>query len=78
MPYLDTTGAACLDQVRGDLEREDIAMVLAAAKGPVRAMLDRAGQAGRITPPRMFPSVAAAVEELAKTGPFGLPFPAAK
>jgi len=78
MPYMDTTGAACLDQVRGDLEREGIAMVLAAAKSPVRAMLDRASQAGRITPPRMFPSIAAAVEELAKTGPFGLPFPAAK
>ncbi len=46
---------------------------VAAAKGPVRAILDRAALAGRIAPERMFPTVAAAVEELTKTGHFGLP-----
>jgi SulP family sulfate permease len=69
MPYLDTTGAATLDQVRGDLEREGITMAFAAAKSPVRTMLDRTGLAGRVGRDRMFPSVAAAAEALVKVRP---------
>jgi MFS superfamily sulfate permease-like transporter len=66
MPYLDTTGAAVLDQVRADLEQAGITMAVASAKTPVRAMLDRAGLAGQIAPVRIFPTVAAAVEALGK------------
>jgi high affinity sulfate transporter 1 len=69
IPYLDTTGAACLEQVCGDLEAEGIAMAVAAAKSPVRTMLDRTGLAGRIGPDRMFPTVAAAVEALSRATP---------
>ena len=69
MPLLDTTGAASLDQVCGDLKNEGIAMAVAAAKSQVRGMLDRTGLAGRIGPDRMFPTVAAAVEALSKVTP---------
>jgi len=64
MPFLDTTGVANLDRVRGDLEAESIALAVAADKGPVRSMLERTGLAGRIGSDRMFPTVASAVEAL--------------
>lgn len=69
IPYLDTTGAACLEQVCGDLEAQGIAMAVAAAKSPVRTMLDRTGLVGRIGPGRMFSTVAAAVEVLSRATP---------
>lgn len=69
MPYVDTTGVASLDRVRGDLERDGIVLGIAAAKGPVRAMFDRSGLAGRIGPDRMFPTVAAAVKALVSAAP---------
>jgi len=64
MPYLDTTGAAVLDQVRSELEQKGIILAVAEAKSPVRAMLDRTGLARRIGSDRMFPAVHAAVETL--------------
>jgi len=69
IPYLDTTGAASMDQLRSDLKDEGIAMALAAAKSPVRTMLDRTGLAGRIGSDRMFPTVASAVEALSRATP---------
>jgi len=69
MPQLDTTGAAVLDDLRSDLEAAGIAMAVAAAKSPVRGMLERTGFAGRIGGGRMFPSVHAAVVALRKIGP---------
>jgi len=69
MPYLDTTGAAVLDRVRGDFERDGITLAVAAAKSPVRAMLERTGLAQRIGPDRMFPTVPGAVEALGKVQP---------
>ena len=69
MPYLDTTGAASLDRVRGDLEAEGIAVAVAAAKSPVRTMLERTGLAGRIGPDRMFQTVDSAIEALTKAAP---------
>jgi len=69
MPFLDTTGAAILDQVCDDLKTEGIAMVIAAAKGPFRAMLDRTGFTGRIGPERMFLTVESAIEVLSKQTP---------
>ena len=69
MPFLDTTGAAGLDQACGDLEAKGIAVAVAAAKSPVRTMLDRTGLAGRIGPDRMFPTVASAVEAISKVTP---------
>jgi high affinity sulfate transporter 1 len=68
IPYLDTTGAAVLDQVCGELEREGITPAVAAAKSPVRAMLDRTGLAVRVGPGRIFPTVHSAVEALGKIG----------
>lgn len=66
MPHLDTTGAASLDQVCGDLEAAGIAIAIAAAKTQVRAMLERTGLAARIGASRMFPTVESAVEALSK------------
>jgi high affinity sulfate transporter 1 len=68
MSYLDTTGAAVLDQVCDELEREGITVAVAAAKSPVRTMLERTRLAQRIGPDRMFPTVHSAVEALRKTG----------
>jgi MFS superfamily sulfate permease-like transporter len=64
MPLLDTTGAATLDQVCGDLDAEGIALAVASAKSQVRGMLDRSGVAARIGSSRMFPSVASAADAL--------------
>ncbi|MBZ5537944.1 MAG: sulfate permease [Acidobacteriia bacterium] len=69
MPLLDTTGAASLDQVCGELEEKGIAMAVAAAKSPVRTMLDRTGLAERIGVDRMFPTVESAVEALVRATP---------
>ncbi len=69
MPNLDTTGAAVLDDLRNDLEAAGIAMAVAAAKSPVRGMLERTGFAGRIGADRMFSSVHAAAATLRKAEP---------
>jgi MFS superfamily sulfate permease-like transporter len=64
IPFLDTTGAACLDQVCSDLEAGGIMTAIAEAKSPVRTMLERTGLTDRIGTERMFATVAAAVENL--------------
>jgi SulP family sulfate permease len=64
MPLLDTTGAASLDQVCSDLDDQGIALAVAAAKSPVRNMLDKTGLAARIGNERMFATVQEAVEAL--------------
>ena len=69
IPYLDTTGAASLEQVLGDLKAEGIAIAVAAAKSPVRAMFERTGLAGRIGADRMFLTLESAVETLTKATP---------
>jgi MFS superfamily sulfate permease-like transporter len=69
IPYLDTTGASSLDQVCGDLEDKGIVMAVAAAKSPVRTMLDRTGLVERIGSNRMFPTVASAVDALSRATP---------
>lgn len=70
MPFLDTTGAASLDHVRAELEEKGITLAVAAAKSPVRTMLDRTGLGGRIGPDRMFLTVASAVEALVRATPW--------
>jgi MFS superfamily sulfate permease-like transporter len=69
MPQLDTTGAASLEQVCGDLDAAGVEMAVAGAKSPVRAMLERTGLAMRIRPDRMFPTVESAVEALSRSTP---------
>jgi high affinity sulfate transporter 1 len=64
MPYLDSTGAASLEQVFGDFEDEGITPAIASAKSPVRTMLDRTGLTERIGPERMFISIESAVNSL--------------
>ena len=68
MPYMDTTGAASLDQVRVELKTRGIVMAIAAAKGPVRDMLGRTGLAGQVGAHRLFASVDDAVEAFTNTG----------
>jgi high affinity sulfate transporter 1 len=69
MPLMDTTGAASLDQVCGDLAAEGITTAVAAAKSHVRTILDRTGLTGRIGPDRMFPTVESAIEALSRATP---------
>jgi MFS superfamily sulfate permease-like transporter len=64
VPLLDTTGAASLDQICGDLHDKGIEMAVASAKTQVRTMLDRTGLVERIGSDRMFPTVESAVEVL--------------
>ncbi len=64
IPYLDTTGAACLEQVRTELEATGITLAVAAAKNDVRNMLSRTGIAERIGHERMFHTLEAAVQAL--------------
>jgi len=64
MPYLDTTGAATLDDLRGILKRQGIGVAIAAAKSGVRSMLDKTGLTGRIGADRMFHTITPAVEAL--------------
>ena len=54
MPTIETTPKAA----------EGTTLAVAAAKSPVRSMLDRAGLTRRIGPDRMFPTVESAVEAL--------------
>ena len=61
MPLVDTTGAASLDELRAELDERGIVFAIAAAKAPVRAMLDRTGLTQRIGAARLFPTVESAV-----------------
>jgi MFS superfamily sulfate permease-like transporter len=64
MPFVDTTGAASLDQVCVDLKAQGITMAIAEAKSQVRTMLDKTGLAAQIGPGLMFSTVELAVEAL--------------
>jgi MFS superfamily sulfate permease-like transporter len=73
IPQLDSTGAACLDDVRDELESKGVALVVAAARSPIRGMLERTGLAAKLGPGRMFPTVGLAVEALRAERPGGAP-----
>jgi high affinity sulfate transporter 1 len=61
MPIVDSTGAAILQEMRDELGRRGIELVLAEAKTPVRAMLEKTGLAEDMGPERMFPTIEGAV-----------------
>ena len=63
---LDTTGAASLDRLCGDLQDQGVAIAVAGAKSAVRTMLQKTGLADRIGPDRMFPTLEAAVDALSE------------
>jgi MFS superfamily sulfate permease-like transporter len=65
MPSIDTTGAHSLDLVCNNLESQGIKLVVAAAKGSVRTMLERTGLLNRIGQEHVFPTLQMAVETLA-------------
>ncbi len=67
MLHLDTTGAASLHQLCGELETEGITVAIAAEKHMVRAMLGKSGLADRFGPGRMFITVDAGVEALTRS-----------
>lgn len=67
MPIVDTTGAAVLGEVREELGRSGIEFVLAEARAPVRAMLERTGLDEQIGRDRMFPTIETAVAGLTST-----------
>jgi high affinity sulfate transporter 1 len=64
MPFVDTTGVAAIDALCADFRDAGISFAVAAAKSPVRAMLERSGLSKKIGADRMFPTVAAAAEGL--------------
>jgi high affinity sulfate transporter 1 len=64
MSLIDTTGAASLVELSEELADRGIMVSIAAAKAPVRQILDRTGASEEIGTERMYPSVAAAVESL--------------
>jgi MFS superfamily sulfate permease-like transporter len=68
MPLLDTTGAATLDDLRGELERQGIGMAVAAAKDDVTAMLERSGFLAQLGPERIFAAIEPAVQALCVAG----------
>ena len=68
MPWIDTTGAAILDEVRNELAEKNIVLAVAEAKKPLRFMLDRTGLKERIGPDGFFPTLGAAVGAFKKIG----------
>ena len=61
MPLVDTTGASSLDELRAELSERGIVLAIAAAKGPVRDMLDKTGLTQQIGATHLFPTVESAV-----------------
>lgn len=67
MPWIDTTGAAILDEVRNDLAEENISLAIARPKRALRFMLDKTGLKEQIGRGMVFPTLGAAVEAFKKT-----------
>ena len=59
VPYVDVTAAEMLAQLRGDLDRDGVRLLVARDIGQVRDVLRRAGAEDAAA---VFPSVEAAVE----------------
>lgn len=68
MPYMDTTGAASLEYVCAEFKARGMVVAIAAAKGPVREMLERTGLLECIGANRLYASVNDAVEAFTTTG----------
>jgi MFS superfamily sulfate permease-like transporter len=64
MSLVDTTGAASLVELSEEMAERGIIVAIAAAKIPVRHILDRTGAREQLGSERHYPSVAAAVENL--------------
>jgi high affinity sulfate transporter 1 len=67
MPYLDTTGAATLEEVVSELSEQGIAFAVVHAKGQVRLMLEQTGLKQKIGEGNFFPTLATAVTDLGPT-----------
>jgi high affinity sulfate transporter 1 len=61
MPYVDTTGAACLDELHDELRERGIEFVLVGARGPARVMLERTGFSAKLGAHQSFPTVETAI-----------------
>jgi sulfate permease, SulP family len=69
MALVDTTGAASLVELFEELADRNIIISIAAAKAPVRLIMDRAGASEEIGSERLYPTVASAVEGLLRKQP---------
>lgn len=67
MPWIDTTGAAILDEVRNDLAEKNIIFAIARPKRALRFMLDKTGLKEKIGRGMVFPTLGAAVEAFKQT-----------
>ena len=64
MPFLDSTGAASLEEVIGELAEHGIVFAVAQAKGPVRGMLEKTGLKQKIGDGNFFTTLESAVAAL--------------
>ena len=64
MPFVDTTGAASLDEVCKALAERGILFAIAGARAPVRVMLDQTGVSQQIGAGCVFPTLQSAVQAL--------------
>jgi SulP family sulfate permease len=64
MSYVDTTGAAILEEVRETLAAHGTAMAVSRARPPVRTILKRTGFEDRIGADRFYPTVRTAVDAI--------------
>jgi MFS superfamily sulfate permease-like transporter len=62
MPFVDTTGVASLEELHAEFGERGLVFAIAAAKAPVRFMLDQTGLTQQMDPTLMFPTVESAVE----------------
>jgi anti-anti-sigma regulatory factor len=67
MPFIDTTGAANLEEAIEELSEKGVRFAVAGAKGPLRAMFDRTGLTKKIDPTLIFPTVGSAVGALTRS-----------
>jgi MFS superfamily sulfate permease-like transporter len=67
MPYLDTTGAASLEEVVGELSGQGINFAVVQAKGQVRLMLEETGLKQKIGDGNFFSTLESAVTYLGPT-----------
>jgi len=68
MPFLDTTGAATLEEVIGELAEKGIVFAVAQAKSRSRAMMEKSGLKHKIGDKNFFPTLESALAAFKSAG----------
>jgi high affinity sulfate transporter 1 len=69
MPFMDTTGAACLEDLVAELSRQGIDFAVARGNSVLRGILERTGLERKIGPERLYPTLESAVTALTEAAP---------